>query len=106
MLTAAGLATTVGSVFGAYTLNLSAITAAMMAGPDAHPDRERRWIATVSSGIAYLLLGLGAGAATALGDGEPADPHRVGRRARAARRADQLGDRGPRRAGSIASWRS
>jgi benzoate membrane transport protein len=71
MLTAAGLATTVGSVFGAYTLNLSAITAAMMAGPDAHPDRERRWIATVSSGIAYLVLGLGAGAATALVTASP-----------------------------------
>ncbi|MBW4032799.1 MAG: benzoate/H(+) symporter BenE family transporter [Acidobacteria bacterium] len=66
MLTATGIATTVGSVFGAYALNLSAITAAMMAGPDAHPDRGRRWIATVSSGSAYLLLGLAAGAATAL----------------------------------------
>ncbi|HEY4153173.1 MAG TPA: benzoate/H(+) symporter BenE family transporter, partial [Pseudolysinimonas sp.] len=47
MLTAAGAATTIGSFFGAYSLNLSAITAAMMAGPDAHPDRDRRWIATV-----------------------------------------------------------
>jgi benzoate membrane transport protein len=66
MLTAAGLATTIGSFFGAYALNLSAITAAMMAGPDAHPDRDRRWIATVSSGTAYLVIGLAAGAATAL----------------------------------------
>lgn len=66
MLTGAGIATTVGSVFGAYALNLSAITAAMMAGPDAHPDPGRRWIATVSSGTSYLILGLGAGAATAL----------------------------------------
>ncbi len=66
MLTGAGIATTIGSFFGAYALNLSAITAAMMAGPDAHPDRDRRWIATVSSGCAYLLIGLAAGAATAL----------------------------------------
>lgn len=71
MLTSAGVATTVGSVFGAYALNLSAITAAMMAGPDAHPDRDRRWIATVTSGIAYLLIGLGAGAATALVSASP-----------------------------------
>ena len=71
MLTAAGLATTIGSVFGAYALNLSAITAAMMAGPDAHPDRDRRWIATVSSGAAYLLIGLAAGAATALVSASP-----------------------------------
>jgi benzoate membrane transport protein len=66
MLAATGVATAVGSVFGAYTLNLSAIVAAMMAGPDADPDRDRRWIATVSSGTAYLVIGLGAGAATAL----------------------------------------
>lgn len=66
ILTSTGAATLVGSVLGAYTLNLAAITAAMMAGPDAHPDRERRWIASVTGGICYLVLGLGAGAATAL----------------------------------------
>jgi len=71
MLTATGVATSIGSVFGAYTLNLSAITAAMMAGPDADPDPDRRWIATVSSGSAYLVIGLGAGAATALVSASP-----------------------------------
>jgi len=71
MLTATGVATSIGSVFGAYTLNLSAITAAMMAGPDADPDPDRRWIATVSSGSAHLVIGLGAGAATALVSASP-----------------------------------
>jgi len=71
MLTATGVATSIGSVFGAYTLNLSAITAAMMSGPDADPDPDRRWIATVSSGSAYLVIGLGAGAATALVSASP-----------------------------------
>jgi len=71
MLAATGVATAVGSVFGAYTLNLSAIVAAMMAGPDADPDRERRWVATVSSGIAYTVIGLAAGAATALVSASP-----------------------------------
>ena len=66
ILTGAGAATLAGSLFGAYALNLAAITAAMMAGPDAHPDRDRRWIATVTAGIAYVVMGLGAGAATAL----------------------------------------
>lgn len=66
ILTGTGAATIVGSVFGGYTLNLAAITAAMMAGPDAHPDRDRRWIASVAGGACYLVLGLGAGAATAL----------------------------------------
>jgi benzoate membrane transport protein len=66
MLSSTGAATIVGSVFGGFTLNLAAITAAMMAGPDAHPDRDRRWVASVTGGIAYLVLGLGAGAATVL----------------------------------------
>jgi benzoate membrane transport protein len=66
VLASTGAATVVGSVFGAYTLNLAAITAAMMAGPDAHPDRDRRWVASVAGGVCYLVLGLGAGAATAL----------------------------------------
>jgi benzoate membrane transport protein len=66
-----GLGTVAGGLFGAYTLNLSAITAAMMAGPDAHPDRARRWIATVASGALYVVIGLGAGAATALVSASP-----------------------------------
>ena len=66
ILVSSGAATMVGSVFGAHAVNLAAITAALMASPDAHPDSRRRWIATVSSGVMYLLLGLGTGLATAL----------------------------------------
>jgi benzoate membrane transport protein len=71
ILAASGAGTMVGGPFGAYTLNLSAITAAMMAGPDAHPDRSKRWITTVTSGSFYVLLGLGASAATALVSASP-----------------------------------
>jgi benzoate membrane transport protein len=71
ILAASGAGTVVGGLFGAYTLNLSAITAAMMAGPDAHPDRSKRWITTVTSGSSYVLLGLGASAATALVSASP-----------------------------------
>jgi benzoate membrane transport protein len=53
-------------VFGGHAINLAAITAAIMASPEADPDKSRRWIATFSAGILYLLLGLGAGVATAL----------------------------------------
>jgi benzoate membrane transport protein len=66
ILASSGAATVLGSVFGGYTLNLAAITAALMAGPDAHPDRDRRWIASVTGGVAYLVIGLGASAATVL----------------------------------------
>nr|WP_281170162.1 benzoate/H(+) symporter BenE family transporter [Glaciibacter superstes] len=66
VLVGSGAATAVGSVFGAHSINLAAITAALMASPEGHPDKSKRWMATVSSGVAYLILGLGAGLATAL----------------------------------------
>ncbi|MEV0003387.1 benzoate/H(+) symporter BenE family transporter [Micromonospora sp. NPDC050980] len=61
-----GLATALGAPAGGHAVNLAAITAALAAGPDAHPDPDRRWIASVTAGIGLALLGLGAGAATAL----------------------------------------
>lgn len=48
------------ALFGGLTVNLAAITAALMASPEAHPDPQRRWIAPLASGPAYLLLGLAA----------------------------------------------
>jgi benzoate membrane transport protein len=65
-LATSGAATAVGALFGAHALNLAAITAAMVAGPDAHADRDRRWIASVTSGIAYLALAGLSGAASVL----------------------------------------
>ncbi|AXH36437.1 benzoate transporter [Humibacter sp. BT305] len=65
-LVTSGAATAVGSFFGGHALNLAAITAAIMAGPDAHPDRSKRWIASFTAGIGWVVLGLGAGVATAL----------------------------------------
>lgn len=61
-----GLATAFGAPAGGHAVNLAAITAALAAGPDAHPDPDRRWIASVTAGIGMALLGLGAGVATAL----------------------------------------
>lgn len=66
VLAATGGATIAGAPFGAFAVNLAAITAALTAGPDAHPEPERRWIAAVASGATYVVLGLGAGLATAL----------------------------------------
>jgi benzoate membrane transport protein len=65
-LVTTGAATALAAPFGGHAINLAAITAALAAGPDAHPDPARRWIASVSGGVAYLLLGLTAGLATAL----------------------------------------
>jgi benzoate membrane transport protein len=70
-LVGTGLATAAGAFFGGHAVNLAAITAAIMASPEAHPDKAKRWIASFSAGIGYLLLGLGAGVATALVSAAP-----------------------------------
>ncbi|SCL24022.1 benzoate membrane transport protein [Micromonospora nigra] len=61
-----GLVGAVAAPAGGHAVNLAAITAALAAGPDAHPDPERRWIASVTAGAGLALLGLGAGLATTL----------------------------------------
>ncbi|WP_433128338.1 benzoate/H(+) symporter BenE family transporter [Micromonospora sp. CA-240977] len=65
-LRATGLASLLAAPAGGHAVNLAAITAALAAGPDAHPDPERRWVASVTAGIGLALLGLGAGVATTL----------------------------------------
>ena len=50
---------------GGHAVNLAAITAALCAGPEAHPDPSRRWGAAVVAGAASIALGFAAGAATA-----------------------------------------
>jgi benzoate membrane transport protein len=58
IITLAGFTTLVLAPFGAFSLNLSAITAAICMGPEAHPDRARRYTAAVSCGVLYIALGL------------------------------------------------
>ncbi len=72
VLLGTGGATAVGAPFGAFAINLAAITAAITAGPDAHPDPARRWLAASAAGVSYVVLGLGAGLATALVASAPA----------------------------------
>jgi len=44
--------------FGAYALNLAAITAAICMGREAHDDPKRRYVAAVAAGFFYLLIGV------------------------------------------------
>jgi len=60
-----GVASAVIAFFGGITVNLAAITAALMAGPEAHPDPARRWIAPVAAGFTYFGLALIATLASA-----------------------------------------
>ena len=60
-----GVFSAVGAFFGGHAVNLAAITAALCAGPDAHPDPARRYWAAVVAGLTYVVFGLLAGVATA-----------------------------------------
>jgi benzoate membrane transport protein len=53
-----GVATLLLAPFGAFALNLSAITAAICMGREAHPDPQRRYTAAVVCGAWYVLIGL------------------------------------------------
>jgi benzoate membrane transport protein len=61
-----GLFTLLAAPFGGHAINLAAITAALCAGPDAHPDPAKRYWAAVTAGATYIAFGLLAGAATSL----------------------------------------
>jgi benzoate membrane transport protein len=52
--------------FGGYMFNLAAITAAICMGREAHPDPARRYVAAMSAGVVYLLLGIGGATVGAL----------------------------------------
>ncbi len=51
--------------FGAFALNLAAITAAICMGREAHEDPARRYVAAVAAGLFYLVMGM-LGATVAL----------------------------------------
>ena len=53
-----GVANFLLAPFGAFGINLSAITAAFVVGPEAHPDPARRYWAPVSAGLFYLIIGV------------------------------------------------
>ncbi|MGE4263998.1 MAG: benzoate/H(+) symporter BenE family transporter [Desulfovibrio sp.] len=44
--------------FGSHGINLAAITAAICTGPEAHGDPDKRYVAGVVCGLAYLVVGL------------------------------------------------
>jgi benzoate membrane transport protein len=64
LITMTGLATLVLAPFGAFALNLSAITAAICMGEEAHPDKSKRYTAAVVCGALYIAIGLVGAAVT------------------------------------------
>jgi benzoate membrane transport protein len=66
LLTVTGVATLLLAPFGAFALNLAAISAALCMGPEAHPDPRRRWLAAAAAGGFYLAVAAFAGPLAAL----------------------------------------
>ena len=66
VVTLTGLATLVLAPFGAFALNLSAITAAICMGREAHPDPSKLYMAAVCCGALYCVIGLFGAAVTGL----------------------------------------
>ena len=66
IITLTGVATLILAPFGAFALNLSAITAAICMGKEAHPDPTKRYVAAATCGAIYVVLGLFGAVITSL----------------------------------------
>ena len=68
-----GLATLILAPLGGFALNLAAITAAICTGEEAHEDPQKRYIAALSAGFFYLLLGLSGATVVGLFNAFPSE---------------------------------
>lgn len=61
-----GIAQAFFAPFGAFATNIAAISAAVSLDDQAHPDPQKRYIAGMSCGVFYILMGLFASTLTTL----------------------------------------
>jgi benzoate membrane transport protein len=61
-----GATTVVLALFGAFAINLAAITAAICMGREAHEDPDKRYVAAIAAGFFYLPIGLFGATVTAV----------------------------------------
>ncbi|MES2943290.1 MAG: benzoate/H(+) symporter BenE family transporter [Pseudomonadota bacterium] len=66
IISLSGLATLILAPFGAFALNLGAITAAICMGKEAHEDPAKRYTAAVCCGAIYIVIGIFGAAVTGL----------------------------------------
>ena len=57
-LAVTGGVSAVSALFGAHTVNMAAITAAICMGDEVHPDRDQRWKVGLAYASAWVALGL------------------------------------------------
>lgn len=65
-VTASGIATLLLAPFGAFAVNLSAVAAAIVVGPECNEDSKKRYVAGIVSGTLYIVLALCAGTISSL----------------------------------------
>lgn len=58
ILTVTGLGSLLMAPFGSHAFNVAAITAAICTGKEASEDPSKRWIAGVTAGVFYILVGI------------------------------------------------
>ncbi|SSW71852.1 benzoate/H(+) symporter BenE family transporter [Achromobacter agilis] len=62
LVAATGLLGLLAAPFGAHSVTMGAISAAICTGPEAHPDSTKRYIAAATYGLGYVALSVVAGA--------------------------------------------
>lgn len=70
-ITVTGIVSLLMAPFGGAGVNLAAITAAIVTSPEAHPDPDRRYAASVVAGVGKILVGLLGATALSLFAGFP-----------------------------------
>ncbi|KKO44102.1 membrane protein [Arsukibacterium ikkense] len=66
LISSTALSTLLLAPWGAFSINLAAITAAICTGTEAHPQPQKRYIAGIAAGLFYLLAGLAGATVVAL----------------------------------------
>jgi benzoate membrane transport protein len=55
-----GIGSVIAAPFGSHALNMAAITASLVTGSDAHPDKNKRWLVAWPYLFLYVAVGLAA----------------------------------------------
>ncbi len=58
IVTLTGLGSLLMAPFGSHAFNIAAITAAIATGREAHEDPSKRWVAGITAGVCYILVGV------------------------------------------------
>lgn len=57
-LTVSGGLSAIAALFGAHTINMAAITAAICLGDDVHPDKRKKWMVGIAYAFFWVCLGI------------------------------------------------